>query len=92
MLNQVVLVGRIKEFKEDNQIVIGVLRPYKNGKEEYEFDNITINYSDDTYQTIKDYCQLTDMIAVKGRIETRDNQMIIINYKTGFLTSKKGEM
>ncbi len=91
MLNQVVLVGRIKEFKENNQIVIGVSRSYKNEQGEYEFDNITIKYSDDNYQTIKEYCQLTDMIGVKGRLETRDNQMIIINHKTTFLTSKKGD-
>lgn len=85
MLNQVVLLGRIKEFKEDNQIVIGVSRRYKNEQGEYEVDDITINYSDDTYNSIKEYCQLTDMIAVKGRVETRDNQMIIINHKTTFL-------
>lgn len=89
MLNQIVLVGRIKEFKEDNQIVIGISRRYKNEQGEYEVDDITINYSDDTYQTIKEYCQLTDMIGVKGRVETRDNQMIIINHNTTFLTSKK---
>lgn len=91
MLNQVVLVGRIKEFKEDNQIILGVSRSYKNEQGEYEVDDITINYSDDTYNTIKEYCQITDMIAVKGRVETRDNQMIIINHKTTFLTSKKGD-
>lgn len=90
MLNQIVLVGRIKEFKEDNQIVIGVSRRYKNEQGEYEVDDITINYSDDTYNSIKEYCQITDMIGVKGRVETRDNQMIIINHKTSFLTSKKG--
>lgn len=89
MLNQVVLVGRIKEFKEDNQILIGVSRSYKNEKGEYDVDDITINYSDDTYNSIKEYCQITDMIAVKGGVETRDNQMIIINHKTSFLTSKK---
>lgn len=91
MLNQVVLVGRIKEFKEDNQIILEVSRRYKNEQGEYEVDDITINYSDDNYNTIKEYCQLTDMIGVKGRIETRDNQMIIINHKTTFLTSKKGD-
>lgn len=90
MLNQIVLVGRIKEFKEDNQIVIGVSRGYKNEQGEYEVDDITINYSDDTYNSIKEYCQITDMIGVKGRVETRDNQMIIINHNTTFLTSKKG--
>lgn len=89
MLNQVVLLGRIKEFKKDNQIVIGVSRSYKNEQGEYEVDEITINYSDDTYNSIKEYCQITDMIGVKGRVETRDNQMIIINHKTTFLTSKK---
>ena len=90
MLNEIVLLGRIKEFKEDNQIVIGVSRSYKNEQGEYEVDDITINYSDDTYNSIKEYCQITDMIGVKGRVETRDNQMIIINHKTTFLTSKKG--
>lgn len=90
MLNQIVLVGRIKEFKEVNQIILGVSRSYKNEQGEYEVDDITINYSDDTYNSIKEYCQITDMIGVKGRVETRDNQMIIINHKTTFLTSKKG--
>lgn len=91
MLNQIVLVGRIKEFKEDNQIVIGVSRGYKNEQGEYEFDDITINYSDDTYNTIKEYCQLTDMIGVKGRVETKNNQIIIIGDKITFLTNKKGD-
>lgn len=91
MLNQVVLLGRIKEFKEDNQIVIGVSRSYKNEQGTYDTDLIEIYLSESNYNELKKYNKLDDLLGVKGRVETKDNQIIIIADKITFLTNKKGD-
>lgn len=89
MLNQVVLLGRLVEYKEES-IIIKVPRNYKNNQGIYDTDLIEIYLSESNYKQNKEYTKVGDLLGVKGRVETKDNQIIIIADKTTFLTNKKG--
>ena len=91
MLNQLVLVGRIKEIKEDKNIVLAVSRAYKNKDGAYETDLIPIVLSDKLFENAKEFYQVNDIIGVKGRLETKDNNIIIIATRLTFLSSGKSE-
>ena len=90
MLNQVVLLGRLVECKKES-IIIKVPRNYKNNQGIYDTDLIEIYLSESNYNELKKYTKVGDLLGVKGRVETKDNQIIIIADKTTFLTSKKGD-
>ena len=88
MLNSVVLVGRLKEIKE-NTIIIAVPRNYKNEEGEYETDFIECQISKHMNEKVENWCKVGDILGIKGRVET-DN--IIKADKITFLnTNTKGE-
>ena len=91
MLNQLVLVGRIKEIKEDKNIVLAVSRAYKNEEGIYETDLIPIVLSDKLFDNAKEFCQVNDVIGVKVRLETKDNNIIIIAERLTLLSNRKSE-
>ena len=91
MLNQLILVGRIKEIKEDKNIVLAVSRSYKNEDGAYKTDLMPIVLSDELFENAKEFCQVNDIIGVKGRLETKDNNIIIIATRLTFLSSGKSE-
>ena len=91
MLNPLVLVGRIKEIKEDKNIVLAVSRAYKNEDGACETDLIPIVLSDKLFDNAKEFCQVNDVIGVKGRLETKDNNIIIIATQLTFLSSGKSK-
>lgn len=86
MLNQVVLLGRLVECKKES-IIIKVPRNYKNNQGIYDTDLIEIYLSESNYNEFK----IDDLLGVKGRVETKDNQIIIIGDRITFLTNKKGD-
>ena len=90
MLNQVVLLGRLIEYKEES-IIIKVPRNYKNNHGIYDTDLIEIYLSESNYNELKKYNKIDDLIAIKGRVETKDNQIIIIGDRITFLTTMKGD-
>ena len=90
MLNQVVLLGRLVECKKES-IIIKVPRNYKNNQGVYDTDLIEIYLSESNYNELKKYNKLDDLVGVRGRVETKDNQIIIIGDKITFLTNKKGD-
>lgn len=85
MLNQVVLVGRIKMINI-NELVISVSRNFKNENGEYEDDDIKVYVAISIQNNINEYCKIGDIIGIKGRIE-RNNR--IVAEKVTFLSSKK---
>ena len=94
MLNQFVLVGRLKEIMEVEGgllITVATPRPYKNENEEYEVDNIDILVRNGLVQNVKDFCVIGGLIGVKGRLErVNDNpHPAIVGEKITFLSSKK---
>lgn len=97
MLNQTVIIGRLVSNPEITQveerslcnIQIAVPRSYKNDNGEYETDFVPVMVWDGIATNLNEYCHKGDLVGVKGRIEMKDNQIIIIAEKITFLSSKK---
>lgn len=91
MLNQIVLVGRLQDDIKDSQINLVVSRPFKNEEGVYESDIIPCELFKGIVENAKEYCKKGDIIGVKGRLQTKDDKVIIIAEKLTFLSSKKVE-
>lgn len=93
MLNQLVLVGRlakdIKLNKEETIITLAVNRSYKNEEGVYETDFINILIRGSIAENTAEFCKTGDIIGIKGRVETMNEQMVLVGEKITFLTSKK---
>lgn len=92
MLNQIVLVGRLKEIKEIKEellITIATPRPFKNEDGEYETDYFDILVRNGLVQKVKDYCNIDGLICIKGRLEQIKDSVIpaIVAEKITFLES-----
>lgn len=102
MLNQVILVGRLvqdSEIKElengirTSYITLAVSRSYKNSDGIYETDFIPVRLYKGIAENTTEYCKKGDVIGVKGRIQTKQeenkNIIEIIAEKVTFLSSRK---
>ncbi len=103
MLNQIVLVGRlvsdpeIKETENGNKvsyITLAVPRSYKNSDGIYEADFIPCKVGYPMCDNVKEYCKKGDLLGIKGRIQTRQeenkNIIEIVAERVTFLSSRKG--
>lgn len=88
MLNQVVVVGRINSM-ENGMLVIAVPRSFKNENGEYDTDYIEARLSKSIESNISTYCEVGDLVGVKGRLESDANKMFVIADKVTFLSSRK---
>ncbi len=95
MMNQIVLVGRLATEVKENEgenyysITLAVSRTFKNAEGIYETDMVPITLWKGIGENTKEYCHKGDVIGVKGRIETKDDKIIIVAEKVTFLSSKK---
>ena len=102
MLNQIVMVGRlvqdleIKELENGQRvsyITLAVPRSYKNADGIYETDFIPCMVWNNIADNAKDYCKKGDLLGIKGRIQTRQeedkNIIEIVAEKVIFLSSRK---
>lgn len=102
MLNQIVLVGRLvqdPEIKElengikTSYITLAVSRSYKNSDGIYETDFIPCLLYKGIAENTTEYCKKGDVIGVKGRIQTKQeenkNIIEIVAEKVTFLSSRK---
>ena len=98
MLNQVVIVGRIIETptikelengKKSSTITLAVQRAYKNVDGEYETDFVPVILYNGIAENVLEYCKKGDVVGIRGRLETKDNELQIIAEKVTFLSSKK---
>lgn len=87
-MNYLVLVGRIKEINEDRVIIL-VTRNYKNENGDYETDIIPCYFKGTISKNANEYCKIGDTIGVKGRIESLNNEVMIMVNNLTFLSSKK---
>lgn len=93
MLNGVTVVGRINYiYVEDNILEIKCIKQlYKdnveNGEEEIY---IPVMLSDSIMERTKQYCDINDIVGVKGWLKNRDGKLIVMADKLTFLASTKG--
>lgn len=95
MLNQIVLVGRLvsnPELEGENcEITLAVPRSYKNEEGVYETDFIPCRSFGSIAKNTVEYCKKGDLIGVKGRVQSANNEIEIITEKVTFLSSKKAD-
>lgn len=88
MLNQAIIVGRLKNI-ENGKVVLAVPRTYKNENGEYDTDYIEVRLSDAIEKNVSTYCEIGDLVGIKGRLESDINKMFVIAEKVTFLSSRK---
>ena len=96
MLNQIVLVGRlvedlqVEEIEERKvvKIKLAIPRSWKNEEGIYETDFVPITLWDNVAKNTAEYCKKGDIIGVKGRIQGEEGTIQIIAEKVTFLSSK----
>lgn len=88
-MNNVILVGRITSF-EGNEVTITINRNYKNEDGIYMSDSIPVWLSANIGEKMKEFCQIGDVIGVKGRLENRGGVVVMAD-KVSFLSAKKSE-
>ena len=88
MLNQVVVVGRIYSI-ENGELVMAVPRSFKNENGENDTDYIEVRLSKSIEDNVSTYCEVGDLVGVKGRLESGINKMQVIAEKVTFLSSRK---
>ena len=95
-MNEYTLVGRLKDkgiIKEGRngkycRMQIGVTRHFKNANGEYETDMIKITLRRDLATKLHEWCEIEDLVGVKGRIESTSNgNTILVADKLTFLAS-----
>ena len=86
MLNQAILVGRVKSL-EENWLVIAVSRNTKNEEGDYETDNITVHIEGKLRDNTFEYVEKGDIIGVKGSLRVEDGKMEVYAEKVTFLSS-----
>lgn len=92
-MNIVMIVGRLVDEKvEDNKFTLAVNRAFKDEEGIYHTDFIPCMVEGgNMINNFKEYCRKGDTIGVKGRLETREDKLIIIVDKLTFLSSAKKE-
>lgn len=100
MLNQFVVVGRIKnivkEEVEEKEVVtleLGVPRSFKNINGEYDTDLVEIMLIKGIAKNTLEFCKPGDLVGAKGTIRKleNDNKMSLVAEKITFLSSKPKE-
>ena len=100
MLNQVVIIGRIvnelvleenDEGREYCSMTLAVPRSFKNSDGVYDTDFIKTTAFGNTADTTVEYCEVGDLVAVKGRLACMNskNCMSLIAEKVTFLSCRK---
>ena len=83
MLNQFVLIGRLKNITE-NEIELKVKKVYKDENEEYKEYTLKISISN-MFQNLKDNIEIGCVIGVKGCIEENNE---LVAERVTFLSGK----
>ena len=80
MINQVVLVGKIKGIEKDDSykgnLYVEIERPFKDSYQR-EFDVIECSFWESLFKRIINNCKNGDLVAIRGRIETENNKYCV---------------
>ena len=88
MLNQVVMVGRLVKEPTKEELVILVPRNYKNKDGLYDEDIFVIHHK--MTSIVEQNVHEGDLVGVKGKLESENNEIKIKAEKITFLSSRKG--
>lgn len=88
MLNQAIIVGRIYSM-ENGELVMAIPRTFKNENGEYDTDYIEARLSKSIMDNVSTYCEIGDLVGIKGRLESDLNRMYVVADKVTFLSSRK---
>lgn len=89
MLNQVVMVGRLVKEPTKEELVISVTRNYKNKEGKYDSDIMKIHHK--ISSIVEQNIHEGDLVGVKGRLESENNEIKIKGEKLTFLASKRSD-
>ena len=92
MVNTVSLVGRLTSIineKEVTKITLAVPRSFKNEEGVYETDFVKCILWNGIVNKVKTYCRVGDLIAIKGRIQSKKDKNEIIAEHISFLTTNQ---
>ncbi len=94
MLNQIILVGRVHDIKQEQKKVIVTLaipQSFKNISGEYEIDIIDVSIYGTIAETTKEYVKKGDLIGVRGRLQRleKNKKLEVIAEKVTFLSTRK---
>ena len=85
MLNNTVLVGRIKYISPDFMDVAVF-----NSSDKEAYDLITVAISENISKHANEYCTLNDLVGVKGKLANKDGKLVVVADRITFLSSTKG--
>ena len=100
MLNWFTVIGRLSKVISYGEGKGGIItiensRPFKNAEGIYESDFIDFRVFDKCLEAMMEYCKEGDLVGVKGRIQTRNEEIEkiteLIGEKIIFLNSSKKE-
>ena len=74
---------------ESGKLVIAIPRTFKNENGEYDTDYIEARLSKNIDNNVSTYCEVGDLVGIKGRLESDANRMFVIAEKVSFLSSRK---
>ncbi len=86
MLNQAILVGRVKSL-EENWLVLAVARNVKNKAGDYETDDINVHLEGKLRDNTYEYVEKGDIVGIKGSLRVEDGKMEVYAEKVSFLSS-----
>lgn len=95
MLNQVAIIGRItkkpilKELENGRKVCdleISVPRHNEHGR-----DLVPCVLYQGIAENVVKYCESGDLVGVKGRLETQNENLVVITVKITFLSTRKCE-
>lgn len=95
MMNQFVLVGRIKDTKKGKlkgkdviQLTLAIPKSYKNEDGEFETDFIPIILSGSVAENTLEYCGKGDIVGIKGSLCAYEDSFYAQAERVTFLSSK----
>lgn len=92
MTNVIFIVGRFKGISKDdkNQFVLNIETPKSEPNEDgiYENDKLNFIISEEKAKLINEYCENNDLMGIKGKLSSLNEEMIAIGCKITFLNSK----
>lgn len=90
MLNYVVIVGKLIEEPTKEELVLLVPRNYKNKEGLYDEDIFVIHHK--MTSIVEQNVHEGDLVGIKGRLKSENNEIKIVGEKITFLATKRGEI